>query len=55
MPNKPSALNTKQWDGSSWIWIIALVAKLLPDSDPLQKVTIIPRGQSQGATEQMPI
>ncbi len=33
----------------------ALVAKLLPDTDPLQKVTIIPRGRSLGATEQIPM
>ncbi len=32
----------------------AMVARLLPDTDPLQKVTIIPRGQSLGATEQVP-
>ena len=32
----------------------ALVAKLLPNADPLQKVTIIPRGRSLGATEQIP-
>jgi cell division protease FtsH len=32
----------------------ALVAKLLPNTDPLQKVTIIPRGRSLGATEQIP-
>jgi cell division protease FtsH len=32
----------------------ALLAKLLPGADPLQKVTIIPRGQSLGATEQVP-
>jgi cell division protease FtsH len=32
----------------------ALVAKLLPNTDPLQKVTIIPRGRSLGATEQVP-
>ncbi|MBD3317652.1 MAG: ATP-dependent zinc metalloprotease FtsH, partial [Chitinivibrionales bacterium] len=32
----------------------ALVAKLLPGTDPLQKVTIIPRGRSLGATEQVP-
>jgi cell division protease FtsH len=31
-----------------------LVAKLLPNTDPLQKVTIIPRGRSLGATEQVP-
>jgi len=32
----------------------ALLAKLLPGADPLQKVTIIPRGRSLGATEQIP-
>jgi cell division protease FtsH len=32
----------------------ALVAELLPGADPLQKVTIIPRGASLGATEQVP-
>jgi cell division protease FtsH len=32
----------------------ALVAKLLPDTDPLQKVTIIPRGRTLGVTEQVP-
>ncbi len=32
----------------------ALVAKLLPDTDPLQKVTIIARGRALGATEQIP-
>jgi len=32
----------------------ALVAKLIPDADPLQKVTIIPRGHSLGATQQLP-
>jgi len=32
----------------------ALVAKLLPGADPLKKVTIIPRGRSLGATEQLP-
>jgi cell division protease FtsH len=32
----------------------ALLAKLLPGADPLAKVTIIPRGQSLGATEQIP-
>jgi cell division protease FtsH len=32
----------------------ALMAKLLPGTDPLQKVTIIPRGRSLGATEQVP-
>lgn len=32
----------------------ALVALLLPNTDPLQKVSIIPRGRSLGATEQIP-
>jgi len=32
----------------------ALVAKLLPETDPIQKVTIIARGRSLGATEQIP-
>jgi len=32
----------------------ALVAKLLPDSDPVTKVTIIPRGKALGITEQVP-
>ncbi|MBN2420260.1 MAG: ATP-dependent zinc metalloprotease FtsH [Deltaproteobacteria bacterium] len=32
----------------------ALVAKLIPGADPLEKVSIIPRGRSLGATEQIP-
>jgi cell division protease FtsH len=32
----------------------ALMAELLPDTDPLQKVSIIPRGRALGATEQIP-
>ncbi len=32
----------------------ALVARILPGTDPLKKVTIIPRGRALGATEQMP-
>jgi cell division protease FtsH len=32
----------------------ALIAKLLPNTDPLQKVTIIARGRALGATEQIP-
>ncbi|MDA8093901.1 MAG: ATP-dependent zinc metalloprotease FtsH [Betaproteobacteria bacterium] len=32
----------------------ALLASLLPGTDPLEKVTIIPRGRSLGATEQTP-
>jgi cell division protease FtsH len=33
----------------------AVVAKLLPETDPLHKITIIPRGQSLGLTQQLPI
>ena len=33
----------------------ALVAKLLPKTDPIHKVTIIPRGRSLGLTQQLPI
>jgi len=33
----------------------ALIAKLLPGTDPLQKVTIIPRGRAVGATGQIPV
>ncbi len=32
----------------------ALIAALLPDADPLHKVTIIPRGQALGLTMQLP-
>jgi cell division protease FtsH len=32
----------------------AILAKLLPGADPLQKVPIIPRGRALGATEQLP-
>jgi cell division protease FtsH len=32
----------------------ALMAKLIPGADPLEKVTIIPRGRALGATEQIP-
>ncbi|MCI0493555.1 ATP-dependent zinc metalloprotease FtsH [candidate division KSB1 bacterium] len=32
-----------------------LVAKLIPDSDPVHKVTIIPRGRSLGATTTLPL
>jgi cell division protease FtsH len=32
----------------------ALLAKMLPGADPLQKVSIIPRGRSLGVTEQLP-
>jgi cell division protease FtsH len=30
------------------------MAKLLPDADPLKKVSIIPHGQALGATQQLP-
>ena len=33
----------------------ALVAKLIPGSDPIHKVTIIPRGHALGVTQQLPI
>lgn len=33
----------------------ALIAKALPDSDPVTKVTIVPRGKSLGVTMQTPI
>ena len=33
----------------------ALVAKLLPNTDPIHKVTIIPRGRALGLTQQLPI
>ncbi len=32
-----------------------LVAKMLPGSDPIHKVTIIPRGMAMGLTQQLPI
>ncbi|MFU8857662.1 MAG: ATP-dependent zinc metalloprotease FtsH [Deferrisomatales bacterium] len=32
----------------------ALVARLLPGTDPVEKVTIVPRGRSLGLTEQVP-
>ncbi|MFO8164311.1 MAG: ATP-dependent zinc metalloprotease FtsH [Thermodesulfobacteriota bacterium] len=32
----------------------ALMARLLPSADPLEKVSIIPRGRSLGSTEQIP-
>jgi len=32
----------------------ALVAKLLPNADPVHKVTIIPRGMALGVTQQLP-
>src|ERR1700751_1295955 len=33
----------------------ALVAKLVPDADPVHKVTIIPRGMALGLTQQLPM
>jgi cell division protease FtsH len=33
----------------------ALVAKMTPNSDPIHKVTIIPRGRALGLTQQLPI
>ncbi len=33
----------------------ALVAYLMPNADPLHKVTIIPRGRALGVTQQMPL
>jgi cell division protease FtsH len=33
----------------------ALVAALIPEADPLHKVTIIPRGMALGVTQQLPI
>lgn len=33
----------------------AIVAAVLPNSDPLHKVTIIPRGQAMGMTQQLPV
>ena len=33
----------------------ALVARLLPDTDPVHKVTIIPRGRALGLTQQLPM
>src|SRR5689334_1520774 len=33
----------------------ALVAKLLPGTDPIHKVTIIPRGMALGLTQQLPV
>ncbi len=32
-----------------------LIAKLLPDTDPIHKVTIIPRGRALGLTQQLPV
>ncbi|RLB91530.1 MAG: cell division protein FtsH [Deltaproteobacteria bacterium] len=33
----------------------ALVAKMIPGTDPIHKVTIIPRGRAMGLTQQLPV
>lgn len=33
----------------------AIIAKLLPDSDPIHKISIIPRGRALGQTQQLPL
>ena len=33
----------------------ALVARILPRTDPIHKVTIIPRGRALGLTQQLPV
>lgn len=33
----------------------AIVAKLLPEADPVHKITIIPRGRAMGVTQQVPL
>lgn len=33
----------------------AIVAKILPDSDPVHKITIMPRGRALGQTQQLPL
>lgn len=33
----------------------AIVARFLPESDPLHKITIIPRGRAMGHTQQLPL
>lgn len=33
----------------------AIVAKMLPESDPVHKITIIPRGRALGQTQQLPL
>jgi cell division protease FtsH len=33
----------------------ALVARILPGTDPIHKVTIIPRGHALGVTQQLPV
>ncbi|MCP4339420.1 MAG: ATP-dependent zinc metalloprotease FtsH [Desulfobulbaceae bacterium] len=33
----------------------AIIAKMLPESDPVHKITIIPRGRALGQTQQLPL
>jgi cell division protease FtsH len=33
----------------------AIIAKILPNTDPVHKITIIPRGQAMGVMQQMPV
>ena len=33
----------------------AMLARLLPETDPLHKITIIPRGKAMGVTQQLPL
>jgi len=33
----------------------AMLARLLPEADPLHKITIVPRGRAMGVTQQMPL
>jgi cell division protease FtsH len=33
----------------------AIIAKMLPDSDPVHKISIIPRGRALGQTQQLPL
>ena len=33
----------------------AIIAKILPEADPLHRITIIPRGESLGLTQQLPL
>jgi cell division protease FtsH len=47
-------------DGEKWTTAVhesghTLVARLLPGTDPIHKVTIIPRGRALGLTQQLPI